>query len=75
MSPRTRTVLMTVYAIEADQCDVTRFDEVPGTRFVNGRIAVKAHGEGHHHEFVVTGGRRWWPGDTFVVEVEEEATA
>lgn len=68
----TRLVQMTVYAIEADQVEVTQLGQPRGTQFVNGRITVSAHGEGHLHRFVVTDDRRWWPGDTLTIQLKEK---
>lgn len=68
----TRTVTLTVYAIEAEQIDATGFSDPRSSRFVNGHIKVKAHGEGEWHEWVLRDGRRCWPGDRVEVVVIED---
>jgi len=66
-----RTVTLTVYAIEAQQLDVTNYGE-QHSRYMNGRITVRAHGSGIDHAWQLTDPtERWWPGDTVQVTLPE----
>lgn len=66
-----RTVTLTVYAIEAQQLDVTTYGE-PRSRYMNVRIKVRAHGYGIDFAWQPTDPtERWWPGDTVQVTLPE----
>ena len=66
-----RTVTLTVYAIEAQQLDVTNYGE-QHSRYMNGRITVRAHGYGIDYAWQLTDpNERWWPGDTVQVTLPE----
>lgn len=66
-----RTVTLTVYAIFAQQVEVTNCGEQQ-SRYMNGRITVRAHGSGINHAWQLTDPtERWWPGDTVQVTLPE----
>lgn len=70
---KTRTIVMTVYAIKAQQVDISNFGEPAGSRYMNGSIRISARGGGEEHTWLMRDGERhYWPGDTVTVTVVED---
>lgn len=67
-----RSILMTVYKIEANLIDVTRAGTMPGTHFLHGWIRISAQGEGRFHSWLVSTQGKVRIGDEINILVDQD---